>query len=60
MGVVEITLAISLDGFVTGLDPGPEHPLGTGDHTLRPGGEPRMVDEILAAAGAVVAGSRGV
>ena len=59
MGVVEISLSMSLDGFITGPDAGEEQPLGTGGDVLRPGGERWMIDELFAAAGAVVAG-RGV
>lgn len=58
MGVVEITLSMSLDGFITGPNASAEQPLGTADNVLRPGGEGWMVDEVFAAAGAVVAGRR--
>jgi dihydrofolate reductase len=57
MGKVHVILSMSLDGFITGPDPGAEQPLGKGgDAFLRPGGAPWMVDEVLAAAGAVVVG----
>lgn len=57
MGIVEITLSISVDGFITGPDPDPEQPLGVGGGAvLRPGGERWMVEETSANAGAVVAG----
>jgi dihydrofolate reductase len=57
MGVVEIALSMSLDGFITGPDPRADQPLGVGgDAVLRPGGERWMVDELLDRAGAVVAG----
>lgn len=58
MGVVQITLSLSLDGFVTGPDPDEVQPLGTGGDMLRPGGERWMVDEVLAFSGAVVTGRR--
>src|SRR5215208_5169329 len=57
MGVVEITLSMSLDGFVTGPHATAEQPLGAGgDAVLRPGGERWMVEESFGNAGAVVAG----
>lgn len=56
MGIVEITLAMSLDGYVTGPDPTLEQPLGVGGHLIGPGGEPWLAEETLRAAGAVVAG----
>jgi len=57
MGIVEVTLAMSLDGLITGPDPTAEHPLGVyGDDIIRPGGERWMVDESIANTGAVVAG----
>ena len=58
MGIVEIVLSMSLDGFITGPDPTVEHPLGVGagPDTLKPGGERWMVDELFARSGAVVAG----
>jgi hypothetical protein len=57
MGVVMMTLSMSLDGFITGPDPGTEQPLGTGgDTVLRPGGEPSMIEEVFTAAGATVVG----
>jgi dihydrofolate reductase len=57
MGIVEITLAMSLDGLITGPDPTAAHPLGVyGDDILRPGGERWMVDESITNSGAVVAG----
>src|SRR6266540_2700078 len=49
MGVVEISLSMSLDGFITGPDAGEEQPLGTGGDVLRPGGERWMIDELFAA-----------
>lgn len=59
MGVVEVTLALSLDGYVTGPHPTAEQPLGIGGaDVIGPGGERWMVDEAVAAAGAVVAGRR--
>lgn len=57
MSTVFITLSMSLDGYITGPDPGVEQPLGIGgDAVLRPGGDPSMVDEVLGKSGAVVAG----
>jgi dihydrofolate reductase len=57
MGVVEISLSMSLDGFITGPDPDERQPLGAGgDAVIRPGGERWMVDELFARSGAVVAG----
>jgi dihydrofolate reductase len=56
MGAVEVALSMSLDGFITGADPSDDKPLGTADNVLRPGGERWMIDEVHAAAGAVVAG----
>jgi dihydrofolate reductase len=57
MSIVQITLSMSLDGFITGPDPREKQPLGEGgDAFLRPGGAPWMVDEVLGAAGAVVVG----
>ncbi len=56
MGVVKVTLSMSLDGFITGKDPNTEQPLGTAGNVLRPGGERWMVEELFANAGAVVAG----
>lgn len=57
MGVVQITLSMSLDGFITGPDPDDQQPLGAGGAAvLRPGGAPWMVDEVLGASGAVVVG----
>jgi hypothetical protein len=57
MGVVQMTLPMSLDGFITGPDPGEKQPLGAGGGAvLRPGGAPWMVDEVLGASGAVVVG----
>ena len=58
MGSVQITLSMSLDGYITGPRPSNELPLGTAANVLRPGGERWMVDEIFAAAGAVVVGRR--
>jgi dihydrofolate reductase len=57
VGVVEITLALSLDGFITGPDATAEQPLGVGGApVLRPGGEMWMTEEAFSNAGAVVAG----
>ena len=58
MGLVHITLAVSLDGYVTGADPTPEQPLGTAGDVIAPGGERWMAEKTLAEAGAVVAGRR--
>ncbi|SMD26988.1 dihydrofolate reductase family protein [Kibdelosporangium aridum] len=59
MGLVEVNLSMSLDGYVTGPEPDAANPLGVGGAAiLRPGGERWMVDEVVAAAGAVVAGRR--
>lgn len=55
-GTVQVSLSISLDGFITGKDPTVEDPLGGAADVIRPGGERWMVDETLSAAGAVVAG----
>ena len=47
MGIVQITLSMSLDGYITGPDPSKDQPLGAGgDAVLRPGGELWMVDEV--------------
>jgi dihydrofolate reductase len=56
MGIVLITLSMSLGGFITGPNPSDKQPLGTADNVLAPGGERWMIDEVFAAAGAVVAG----
>jgi dihydrofolate reductase len=56
MGIVEITLAMSLDGYVTGPEPTKEQPMGRGGDAVGPGGERYLVEETMAAAGAVVAG----
>lgn len=56
MGIVEVSMSMSLDGFITGPDPTPEHPLGSADWIIRPGGERWMAERMRAAAGAVVAG----
>ncbi len=37
MGVVQITLPMSLDGFITGPDDGMDHGLGAGDEPGPPG-----------------------
>jgi dihydrofolate reductase len=58
MSSVEITLSMSLDGYITGPQPSKELPLGTAANVLRPGGEQWMIDEIFAATGAVVVGRR--
>ncbi len=43
MGVVQITLSMSLDGFIAGPDRGAKQPLGAGDGAVpRPGR--RLVD----------------
>jgi dihydrofolate reductase len=55
-GAVQISLSMSLDGFITGKDPTPENPLGDAGDIIRPGGEFWMVQEQFAAAGAIVAG----
>jgi len=56
---VQITLSMSLDGFITGHDPRLGRPLGDGgDHTLRRGGNPALTGEVPANAGAVVVGRR--
>ena len=56
-GVVQVSLSMSLDGYITGSDPTMQHPLGDAADIIRPGGERWMVDEVMHAAGAVVAGS---
>jgi dihydrofolate reductase len=57
MSIVFITLSMSLDGYITGPDPGAGQPLGTGgDAVLRPGDDPSMIGEVLGGSGAVVAG----
>jgi dihydrofolate reductase len=58
MGIVQVTLSMSVDGYITGPDPTEELPLGTAADVIAPGGERWMVDEIHAGAGAVVAGRR--
>ncbi|HEY2204176.1 MAG TPA: dihydrofolate reductase family protein [Pseudonocardia sp.] len=56
-GIVQITLSMSLDGFITGPDPDQRQPLGAGGaDLLRPGGTPELVEEVLAATGATVVG----
>jgi dihydrofolate reductase len=56
-GIVQITLSMSLDGFITGPDPNQQQPLGAGGAgLLRPGGTPKMVEELFAASGATVVG----
>ncbi|HEY7593190.1 MAG TPA: dihydrofolate reductase family protein [Actinophytocola sp.] len=55
-GSVQIALSMSLDGFITGKDPTPEHPLGDAADVIRPGGERWMGDETVNAMGSVVAG----
>lgn len=55
-GLVQISLSMSLDGFITGKNPTVEDPLGGADDILRPGGEMWIVEETFADAGAVVAG----
>ena len=55
-------ISVSLDGFVTGPDPGPDHGLGTGGealHTWAFSGDPgdrRLLHEATARSGAVVLG----
>jgi len=56
VGIVEVSMSMSLDGFITGPDPTPEHPLGSADWIIRPGGERWMAQRTVAGAGAVVAG----
>ncbi|MGH7722288.1 MAG: dihydrofolate reductase family protein [Candidatus Dormibacteria bacterium] len=66
MGRTVSHLSISLDGFVAGLDQGPEHPYGVGGrqlhewarHADEPGFEPdrRLWDELLRPMGAYVMG----
>lgn len=58
MPVVEITLSMSLDGYITGPGANHDQPLGTAADVIKPGGESWMVREAFAAAGAVVAGRR--
>jgi dihydrofolate reductase len=55
-GLVQISLSMSLDGFITGKNPTEADPLGGADDMIRPGGEMWMAMEQLAAAGAIVAG----
>jgi dihydrofolate reductase len=56
-GIVYVTLSMSLDGFITGPDPTRRQPLGVGGaEWLRPGGTPKLVEELLAATGATVVG----
>lgn len=56
MGVVQVALSMSLDGYVTGKNPTVEHPLGNAADIIRPGGEGWMRDEMRGAMGSVVAG----
>jgi dihydrofolate reductase len=56
-GIVQVTLSMSLDGFITGPDPTQRQPLGIGGaDLLRPGGTPKLVEELRAASGATVVG----
>lgn len=55
-GIVEVSLSMSLDGYITGPDPTPEQPLGKADWVIRPGGERSTAERIIASMGAVVAG----
>ncbi|MBO0829322.1 MAG: dihydrofolate reductase family protein [Streptosporangiales bacterium] len=56
-GTVQLTLSMSLDGYITGPDPSYEVPLGAGGaERLRPGGRPELAGTILAGTGATVVG----
>jgi dihydrofolate reductase len=56
-GTVQITLSMSLDGYITGPDPSLEMPLGAGGaERLRPGGTVETGHAVLAATGATVVG----
>jgi hypothetical protein len=44
MGIVEITLSMSLDGFITGPHLDEKEPLGTSGDCPAPGGERWMID----------------
>lgn len=56
MGAVQISLSMSLDGYVTGKNPTVKHPLGNAADVIRPGGERWMRDEMMGGMGSVVAG----
>lgn len=56
-GTVQLTLSMSLDGYVTGPDPSFDVPLGAGGgERLRPGGTVENGRAVLAATGATVVG----
>jgi dihydrofolate reductase len=65
MGKVIFDISMSLDGFITGPDPLPENPLGTGGIRLHDWGyadkrdaDARVIDEMMQTTGAMIASRR--
>ncbi|MEV4319775.1 dihydrofolate reductase family protein [Actinocrispum sp. NPDC049592] len=53
---VQVTLSMSLDGYITGPKVSADLPLGTAANVLRPGGDLHKPQDILAVTGATVVG----
>jgi dihydrofolate reductase len=65
MGKVIFDISMSLDGFITGPDPSPENPLGTGGIRLhdwwyadKRDADARVIDEMMQTTGAMIASRR--